>query len=99
MKAGGCAGKWLHACRLCCVDGRYFCFIGCFVFYFSISFFDLSNFWGSFLYLSVREQVGEVRSLRSHFSRVVKSLCLSQELGSDLGFTAYCDHGQVTFPL
>lgn len=37
-----------------------------------------ATLWGS---LQVREQVGEARSLGSQFSRVVKSLYLSQVIG------------------
>lgn len=46
--------------------------------------------------------MGEARSRGNQgtqFSRVVKSMYLSQVLGSNPEFATYCDPGQVTFSL
>ena len=55
--------------------------------YSSFVFFHLTSatLWGSLLHLTVRGQMGEVRSLRNQVSQIAKHLCLSQEVGSNLG--------------
>lgn len=83
-------GKWSHArgwfCALqvCCAGDRCFCCIG---YLSSFVFFHLTSvtLWGSLLHLTVRGQMGEVRSLRNQVSQIAKHLCLSQEVGSNLG--------------